>query len=115
MALTFSLLDVVTRALKDALIPFESVSCRIQDDRSTWRVRYLDAATVDQRTQGDAIVATLPGDDPTTLANLKADAAVSLADMDVAKALATALWECIPSPLMTKLQLRNRILALLKA
>jgi hypothetical protein len=84
-------------------------------DRSTWRVRYLDTATDAQRAQGDGIVLTLPADDPTTIANLKADLSVSLADMDVIKAVVASLYEAIPTPALTLLQVRNRILARLKA
>lgn len=42
------------------------------------------------------------------------DQAAEDVDIKVLKALASALWECIPAPLMTKAQLRNRAIAILK-
>jgi hypothetical protein len=111
----FTLVVVLDRALRDAGIPIDGVSVGDSNDRSTWKAFYQDAATPAQRTQGDNILATLQASDVTTNANLKADLAVTLADLDVDKALAQALWECIPAPTMTRVQLRARVIALLKA
>src|SRR4051812_32557146 len=113
--MAFTLPIVLDRALRDAGIPIDGVSIGNANDRSTWKAIYQVAATAAQRLQGDNILATLSADDVATNANLKADLAVILADMDVEKAMAQALWECIPAPTMTKLQLRNRVIALLKA
>lgn len=113
--MAFTLALVLDRALRDAGIPIDGVSIGNPNDRLTWKAFYQDAATALQRTQGDNLLATLQADDVATNANLKADLAVSLADMDVIKAIVQALFECIPAPTKTALQLKARIIALLKA
>jgi hypothetical protein len=113
--MTFTLAVILDRALRDAGIPIDGVSLGSVTDRSTWRAFYQDIATPAQRIQGDNLLATLQADDVATNANLKADLATSLADMDLIKAVVQALFECIPAPAKTAAQLRARIVTLLKA
>jgi len=43
------------------------------------------------------------------------DQAISEVDVKVLKAVAGALWECIPNPLLTKVAMRARAIAIWKA
>lgn len=106
---------VVDRALRDAGIPIDGVSMGDPVNRATWRVFYSASATPAQRAQGDALLTTLDPQDPVTIANVKADLSITLADTEVLKAVTQALWECIPVPTLTKIQLRARILQLLRS
>jgi pheromone shutdown protein TraB len=112
--MVFTLGSVLDRAFKDAGIPVVGLLLTDLNDRTTWRAQYAATATPEQIVLGDQLLLTLATDDPATLANLKADAAVSLADMDVIKAVVASLYEAIPAPALTLLQVRNRILARLK-
>lgn len=109
-----SLLSVLDRALRDAGIPIESVSIGMVNGQPTRTAIYSASATPAQRAQGDALLATLDPQDPVTVANIKADYAMSQVDADVLMSLAQALWECIPAPTMTRAQLRARFIAILK-
>src|SRR4051794_39433706 len=105
---------VLDRALRDAGIPIDGVGGDVTD-RSTWRAAYQPQATPAQRAQGDALLLTFDAQDPTTVAEIKADLAASGTNVDLLQAMAVALWEAIPGPLLSKAQLRARILALYRA
>jgi hypothetical protein len=101
----------LTRALERAGIPVLGVSIGRAIDRATWRVDYTAAATAQQRTDGEAIRLTFdPANDPT----YADEVATAECDAKVLKALALGLWEAIPGPLLTKVQLRARIIAIWK-
>lgn len=102
-----SLLD---QALKAQNIPIVGVRIGKTADRATWVVQYDAAATAQQRTTGQTIVNTIDVSQP---AQDDADAN-AIIDEKVLKAIALGLWENWPNPLMTKVQLRNRILAIYK-
>lgn len=96
-------------------LPVVGVSIGSEADRATWRASYTAAVTAAQIAQGQTTLATMDVNDATlldTIANTDATA-----DYDTDKkirAVAQALWECIPAPTMTKLQLRARVIAILK-
>lgn len=108
------LLLVLDRALRDAGLPIDGVSVGDPLVRSTWKAFYQASATPAQRTQGDALLATIDPQDAATIANIKADFAMANVDEDVLTSLAQALWECIPAPTKTLAQLRARFIAILK-
>ncbi len=105
---------VVERALRDAGIPIDGVSIGDPLNRATWKALYGASATPAQRTQGDNLLTTVDPQDPTILAEIKADVASSL-DPDVVFALGQALWEAIPAPVTTLAQTRARFFQLLRA
>jgi hypothetical protein len=105
----------IRRAFADAGIPLTTVSIGSVTVRSTWTVVYGAAATPAQIAQGVQILATLDPQEATTLANIKADLTVGLVDDEVLTALARSLYECIPAPTKTLVQLRARFLQLLRA
>jgi hypothetical protein len=109
------LIGVVDRALRDAGIPIEGVRIGNPADRSTWLVFYAPSATAAHRTQGDALLLTVDTQDAVVAANVKTDLVISQADTELIKAVTQGLWECIPAPTMTKVQLRARIIAIWKA
>lgn len=104
---------VVDRVLRDAGIPLDGVSIGTPADRGTWVVAYTGGATPAQIAAGNALLLTLDPADPTTIAAIKNDLAIAL-NSEILQALAMAVWEAIPAPTMTKLQLRNRIIAIYK-
>lgn len=105
---------VLDRALRDAGIPIDGLAMGHPTNKATWVVYYTVAATPAQRAQGDALLQTFDTQDATTIANIKADYAMSQVDADILTSLAQALWECIPAPSKTLVQLRARFIALLK-
>lgn len=115
MALAILAVQVLDRALRDAGVPIDGVSVGNTADRSTWKAFYTAAATPAQRAQGDNLLLTFDPQDAATIASVKADIATGLTDADVMKAVARGLWEAIPAPTVTLVQLRNRIIQLLKA
>lgn len=106
---------VVERTLRDAGIPIEGVSLGSLADRSTWRAFYTAAATEPQKAQGDALLLSLDLNDATVLAEVRADLSGVRMNDEALRAIVQALWEAIPAPTMTLLQLRNRILVLYRA
>ena len=92
------------QAIRAAGVAIDGVSIGSEADRSTWRVSPDSLQTAAQPII-DAYV------EPT---------AAQLADEDAERetgekkllAVALALWECIPAPLMTKVQLRSRAKAI---
>lgn len=99
-------------ALERAGIPIASVSIGIETDRATWRVDYKPEATAAHRTTGEILRQTY---DPATDTVWKNEQAMSRYDAEkLLQAVAVALWECIPNPLMTKAQLKARAIALYK-
>lgn len=104
---------VLDRALRDAGIPIDGVSVGTPIDRSTWAASYAANATPAQIAAGNALLLSLDTADPATITAIKSDLAGSL-NTDILQAVAMALWEAIPAPTMTKLQLKNRIVAIYK-
>jgi hypothetical protein len=106
-----SIAAVVDQALRAANVPIVGVSLGDPANRATWRVLFLPEATDPQKATAQNILDTVVID-AATLADLDA---VSDIDQKVLRAVVQGLWETIPGPLLTKLQLRNRILAIYKA
>jgi hypothetical protein len=107
------LILVLDRALRDAGLPIDGVSVGDPADRSTWKAFYQVSATAAQRTQGDQLLATIDPQDPTTVANIKADLATTDANRELIRAIVQGLYEAIPNPpvaLDTLAKLRARIL-----
>lgn len=103
--------QLVVLALRAAGIPVVSVAIGDPADRATWRIDFDPSATPAQRTQGASILASVAVD-----AAARADVdAIDAADLKILKAVSRALWECIPAPTMTLVQLRARVIALYKA
>lgn len=97
-------------ALRTAGIPILGVAVPSQD-RSTWRVDFDPSATQTHRDQAAALIASFV--EPTDASRLDKLAASETGDKKL-QAVALGLWECIPAPTMTKLQLKNRIIAIYK-
>jgi hypothetical protein len=106
---------VIERTLRDAGIPLDGVSVGNPSDRSTWKAFYAPSATAAQKAQGDALLLTLDPQDPTVVAELKADVAAATTNHDDLIALVQALYAAIPTPLLTLAQVRAQFLANLKA
>lgn len=104
--------SVLVQAIAAAGVPVISVSIPDPTDRTTWRAQLDKAATpADAQTAQNAIdsfdLSTLPAKQADT-------AAMSDVDQKVLRAIAQALWEAIPAPTMTKVQLRARAIAIWK-
>ena len=115
MPILIPVLLVLDRALRDAGIPLDGVTVGDPQNRATWKAVYPAAATPAQRTQGDQILATIDPQDPTTVANIKADFATSDANRELIRAVVQGLYEAIPTPtpaLDTLVKLRARILTI---
>lgn len=97
-------------ALRAAGIPIDGVSVGDPVDRATWVVHFSETATPAHQAAAATIVQTVVVD---AAAQLDADV---LASMDVKdlKAILLAVWEAIPAPLLTRVQLRARALAIRK-
>lgn len=107
-----NLAEMLSAALTRAGVPIIGVSIG-SPDRATWRIDYAPDASSAQRAQGEAIRQSY---DPATDAVFKDEQSQQDYNAQlVVQAVAQALWECIPSPTMTKLQLKNRAIALYKA
>lgn len=105
--------EMFDAALRRAGIPIHGVSIGRPDDRQTWRINYTEAATPAQRADGEALRATY---DPLADTTYQDEEATRRYDGDRAlQAVAGALWECIPSPTMTRAQLRARAIAIYKS
>lgn len=97
-------------ALKAAGIPILGVAVT-SEDRSRWRVDFDPSATQAHRDQAAAMLAVFV--EPTAASRLDALAQAETNEKQL-QAVAMGLWECIPSPVMTKAQLKNRIVAIYK-
>jgi len=106
-----SIAGLVDQTLRAQNIPIVGVSIGDVANRATWRVLFLPEATDPQKAQAQTLLDTVVID-AATLADLDA---VGDVDQKVLRAVVQGLWETIPGPLLTKLQLRNRILAIYKA
>lgn len=102
-----ALLDTAIRALG---VPIVGVVIGDTTDRGTWRIVFDPSATPAQMTQATGLVASVVVDAP---AQLDADAVAELDRKDL-KAAILAIWEAIPTPLLTKAQLRARAIAIRK-
>jgi hypothetical protein len=100
----------IDEALKAAGIPIVGVAI-VNGDRSKWRVDFDASATQAQKAAAGTLIANFV--EPTDATRLDQQAQRDTSDKKL-QAVAMALWECIPSPTMTKLQLRNRIVAIYK-
>jgi len=111
MPILIPVLLVLDRALRDAGIPIDGVMIGDPQDRATWRAFYALSATSAQRTQGDQILATIDPQDPTTIANIKQDAANQRTSDELIRAVAQASYEVAQSPATfpTLVSYRNRI------
>lgn len=85
----------------------ESVSIGRLDDKATWRVR-----PVSQQTAAQPFIDSFAM--PTAGQLVDEEAAHEVGRKEL-RAIAEALWECIPNPTMTKAQLRARAIALFKS
>lgn len=102
---------IVYTALKAANVPIVSVAIGNPADRATWRIDFDPTATPAQKTQGATILASVVID-----AAAVADAdAMDAVDLKVLKAVSRALWEAIPAPTMTLVQLRARAIQIWKS
>jgi hypothetical protein len=99
------------RALIRQGIPVIGVSCMVESDRTTWVIQYGPGATAQQMSTAEALKLTYDLTSDSALAD--EDAAREVDDLKL-RAVAQALWECIPSPSMTKVQMRSRAIALWK-
>jgi hypothetical protein len=80
----------LTRALKAAGIPIVGVSIGRPGDRSTWRIDYAPAATVEQRAAGAALLASFDPDAPEAVEAEKTAAILGEASRDIVKAISLA-------------------------
>lgn len=103
---------VIERIIRDAGIPIDGVSIGNPNDRSTWRIFYQPSATAPQRTQGDGLLQTLDPQDTAVVTALKQDLSTTKLSDEAIRAIVQGLFEAIPAPTMTLVQLRNRILAI---
>ena len=102
--------QIVDTALRTAGIPIEGVTFPDPLNRATWVVQFLAAATPAQKAQAATILASVVIDAP---AQLDVEATGDMDQKDLRAAI-QAVWEAIPSPLLTKAQLRARAIAIRK-
>lgn len=102
-----SLAAYLDAAVRAAGVPIEGVSMEDLNDRATWKVT---PASLQPQAQPIIDAFVLP-DAATVLAE---DAQRETSEKKL-KAVALALWECIPAPTMTKAQLAARAVAIYKA
>lgn len=95
------------QAIKSAGVPILGVSIGLEDDKSTWRVNPPSL-------QGAAQPVIDAFTEPTAQ-QLADEQAVQDTTRKELKAVALALWECIPNPTMTKAQLQARAIAIYKS
>lgn len=97
----------VQAAIQAGGVPIEDVSIGDKQVRSTWKIRPASLQAAAQPII-DAYV------EPTATQMLDEDAQRGVNDRKL-QAVALALWECIPNPLMTKAQMKARAVAIYKA
>lgn len=100
----------VEDTLRAAGVPVVGVFCP-SDDKATWRVDFAPEATQAHRDQATALIAAWVPPTPATLLDRNAQRDV---DDKKLRAVAQALWECIPAPTKTKAQMRDRAIAIYK-
>jgi hypothetical protein len=100
----------IDEALRAAGIPILGVAIT-NGDRAKWRVDFASNATQAHKVAAADLIANFV--EPTDATRLDQQAQRDTSDKKL-QAVAMALWECIPTPTMTKLQLRNRIVAIYK-
>jgi len=100
------LAEYLDKALRAAGVPISGVSIGDVADRSTWLVTPSDL-----QAQAQPVI---NGFTPPTPNTLLTDSATVETQQKALKAVAMALWECIPAPTMTKLQLQARAIAIYK-
>ena len=81
------------------------------EDKATWRVDFSTSATAAQRTQAAALIAAYV---PLTDVQKRDLEALRSVDQKYLQAVALALWECIPAPLLTRAQMKARAVAIFK-
>ena len=107
-----SLAGAVDQALRAAGVPLVGVSIGDPADRATWTVQLAPTATESDRTTAAATIAAF---DVVGLPARQFDAqAISDVDLKALRAVSQALWEAIPAPTLTKVQLRARAIAIWK-
>lgn len=104
-----TLAEGLTRALIRQGIPVVGVSIGRDTDRSTWVITYGDAATAQQRADGDALKATYTLEADTALAD--DDASRAFDDQRMVKALARWTAQKLGVPIATA---KAEILAIYK-
>jgi len=97
----------VKQAILAAGVPITDVSIGDEQDRATWKV--LPASL---QAQAQPVIDAYVIPTPTTLLDEFAEQRIAEKALI---ATATALWECIPAPTMTKAQLKARAKAIFKA
>lgn len=110
--MSISVLQVLERALRDVAVPIDGVSVDNPADRSTWSVQYAANATAAQKSQGNAIVASVDPQDPAIIANIKADLSQGSANEALIRAIVQGLYGAIQTPTKTLAQVRNDIRAI---
>jgi len=108
MSLTAELLDQQLRA---AGVPITGVSIGNDADKGTWHIRFEPGVTPEQEATAAGIVAAYVDPKPNTLLDKFAEQRIGEKALI---ATAQALWECIPAPTMTKVQLKTRAKAIFK-
>jgi hypothetical protein len=101
-----SLAARLDQALRAANIAITGVSLGEYDNKATWKVRPANLQAAAQPIIDAFVIPT-----PAQIADEEAQTDTNRKEL---QAVALALWECIPAPTMTKVQLRNRIIALYK-
>jgi len=108
--------DALAAAVKDAIVlagvPVDTVDIGNPAVKATWSARILAGTSPAQQTTIAAAIAAF--DLPGFPARLNDAQAISEVDLKVLRAVSQALWECIPAPTMTKVQLRARAIAIWK-
>lgn len=94
-------------AIRAAGVPITGVSVGDEADRSTWRVTPPSKQAEAQPIINGFVI-------PDAVALLDEEATVELSRKAV-RAIAEALYECIPAPTMTKAQMRARAIQIYKA
>jgi hypothetical protein len=101
---------IVDSAVRAANVPMSGVRLTDPLNRASWTVQFLPSATAQDRTNAQTVLDTVD----VSAAAIADFEAVSDADQKVLRAVVVGIWEAIPNPLLTKVQLRNRILAIYK-
>ena len=107
--------DFLAAAVKEAIVaagvPVETVDIGNPTNKATWTAT-LPGVTPGQQATIAATIAAF--DLPGFPARLNDAQAISDVDLKVLRAISQALWECIPAPTKTLVQLRARAIAIWK-
>jgi hypothetical protein len=101
-----SVASKLDQAIRAAGVPITGVAIGDNTNRATWLVRPF-ALQAQAQPIIDGFVL------PTAAQIADEDAQRDVNDKKL-QAVALALWECIPSPLLTKVQMKNRAMAIYK-